>query len=430
MPYKTGQDVGGLGRLMEAQRWQVGQERLDAQEARTSELQNLQMDAARQNIAEVKRGKEFQAQYMQALTQSKPGESYNTGTKWLNNYANTNPQSADLAYKAMKELDEKESDVLDSLKDMGVNPKQINARFNGGLGKKMGIRAEDAGTHPEWGDLKSLYDNDGNMLGLFRIGANGQPEKISDLSTEKPPKKEKGQFKIGLNPTTNKWEHVNFVDDRAVWTGVEAKAPTNQSLSVDADGTVTFSTGNQTKGRTKADQEYAKEYVSYIAKGGHADNEKLLIQLKEAQTELASGSNITGPEIGLQPKTILSMSNPVAVNVRERIEETVQRNLRAVLGAQFTEKEGERLIARAFNPMLPEHMNVRRLNLLINQMSKAYEVQRDAAQYFEQNGSLTGWKGTRYTIDDFDKIDFSQADKVETEDVEIDNSGIKVISIE
>ena len=135
---------------------------------------------------------------------------------------------------------------------------------------------------------------------------------------------------------------------------------------------------------------------------------------------MASGINVTGPEIGLTPNVVLSTINPEAVNIRERIEETVQRNLKAVLGAQFTEKEGERLIARAFNPMLPEHMNERRLGLLIDQMEKAYLIQRDVAQYFEKNGTLTGWTGSRYTIDDFDKIDFSQADSIQSEDVEME----------
>ena len=42
------------------------------------------------------------------------------------------------------------------------------------------------------------------------------------------------------------------------------------------------------------------------------------------------------------PDLVNAFINPGATDVRENIESVVQRNLKAVLGAQFTEKEGER----------------------------------------------------------------------------------------
>ena len=72
----------------------------------------------------------------------------------------------------------------------------------------------------------------------------------------------------------------------------------------------------------------------------------------------------------------------------------VQRNLRIILGAQFTEEEGKRLIKRAYNPRLEESQNIKRLDRLINSMKKAREAQMAANKHFQEKGTLKGYKGT------------------------------------
>lgn len=158
----------------------------------------------------------------------------------------------------------------------------------------------------------------------------------------------------------------------------------------------------QSKGRTAADKEFAKVYVDYKAAGGFADIGKQLGQLKQVAGELASGKDsLTGPVIGSTPDSLLKFVNPEAIATREAVEEVVQRNLRLVLGAQFTEKEGERLIARAYNPNLSEQENSQRVLRLYNQMLSAARAKQSASDYFETRGTLTGWKGKLFTTDDF-----------------------------
>jgi len=113
--------------------------------------------------------------------------------------------------------------------------------------------------------------------------------------------------------------------------------------------------------------------------------------------------NISGPVIGNTPAGILSIINPTAADAKAKIEEVVQRNLRLVLGAQFTEKEGERLIARAFDQSLPEEINIERADRLINQIELSINAKQDQAQYFKDNSTLKGWQGKVPTLDDFDK---------------------------
>lgn len=161
-------------------------------------------------------------------------------------------------------------------------------------------------------------------------------------------------------------------------------------------------------GQSAVDREFAKEYVDYIAKGGYTDTQKQLSQLQESLNTLKSGANVSGLAAGLTPDWLQSVTNPKALETKERIEEVVQRNLRAVLGAQFTEKEGERLIKRAFNPYLSEEENTMRLEKLMRQIADAAEKKKQATEYFEQNGTLTGFTGNLPTMNDFNIEDKEQ----------------------
>lgn len=158
------------------------------------------------------------------------------------------------------------------------------------------------------------------------------------------------------------------------------------------------------EGQKAVDRAFGKEYAEYQAGGGSADIEKQLAQLEQVSNELAQpGNDYTGPVVGLVPDKARSITNPNAVAAQNRVEEVAQRNLRLVLGAQFTQVEGERLIARAYNKQMPPLENKARVDALIRQIRTAAQVKEDAAKYFEENGTLTGWKGRMPTLSDFEK---------------------------
>jgi hypothetical protein len=151
-----------------------------------------------------------------------------------------------------------------------------------------------------------------------------------------------------------------------------------------------------------ADEQFAKDYVAFKT-GGAQDATKQLSQLQDVVKRLQSGRGyLTGPVIGRMPDAITNFTNPQVVATRERVEEVVQRSLRAILGAQFTEKEGERLIARAYNPSQPEPENAIRVQRLMTQLQSALQNKASAAAYFEKNGTLQGWSGKLPSISDFD----------------------------
>ena len=130
---------------------------------------------------------------------------------------------------------------------------------------------------------------------------------------------------------------------------------------------------------------------------GGSDALMNLVKLKDALAEIQKpGSMITGPIISMAPDLVNAFINPGATDVRENIESVVQRNLKAVLGAQFTEKEGERLISRAFNPKLSPERNAKRLRLLIEQMEQAAQTQNARLAWIKDtknNSSFRGFDG-------------------------------------
>jgi hypothetical protein len=157
-----------------------------------------------------------------------------------------------------------------------------------------------------------------------------------------------------------------------------------------------------TPGQESIDKKFADDYVAWRGGGGQ-DTAAQIAQLKPVIQALEAGQPITGMKVAVQPDLLLAMTNPKALQSREQVEEVVQRNLRTVLGAQFTEKEGERLIARAYNPKLPPEENAKRGRRLFLQMSTAAEQKQAMVDYFDQNGTLRGFSGKMPGVQDFYK---------------------------
>lgn len=146
-------------------------------------------------------------------------------------------------------------------------------------------------------------------------------------------------------------------------------------------------------GESAVDKAFAKEYTDFIAKGGYTNAQKNLDALKQVSDEIAKTDTATGGFIGLLPKIVRDVVTPEGAAMQDKVEQVVQSNLRQVLGAQFTEKEGQMLLARSYNPRLSEKENQQRLKSLVKQIEGAYSSQKDAARYFEDNGTLKGFKG-------------------------------------
>jgi hypothetical protein len=249
------------------------------------------------------------------------------------------------------------------------------------------------GTNPELADLIDLDPSAASRI-------------IAGRLMPKEPKERRIIEQGGVSYYADTGERVIPMQTTAGGVGVPAMPVLASGQVVDPQ--------NLTAGQKKADEKFSEDYVEFNARGGYADVEKQLGQLNEvagaleaaAQDEETKGKrlapNLTGPVLGIIPRSIRAGVNPASVKAQESVEEVVQRNLRLVLGTQFTEKEGDRLIARAYNPQLSEAENAKRVKRLMTQIDNAAKAKVSASKYFETYGTLAGWQGKMPSMSDFD----------------------------
>lgn len=181
------------------------------------------------------------------------------------------------------------------------------------------------------------------------------------------------------------------------------------------------------KAQQALDRAYAPQYVEWTQKDRSMAN-KSLSELSQVRDRLrgykigSDGQQIpitegdfltrrlgpTGRVIGVVStvpvvgKAVQDILAPGSADIREMVESTVQQSLRPILGAQFTEKEGERLIARVYNPRLKPEVNAARVQRLFDQIAGAARAKDAAAAYYEKNGTLKGFTAKhQFELNDF-----------------------------
>ena len=152
-----------------------------------------------------------------------------------------------------------------------------------------------------------------------------------------------------------------------------------------------------TPGQKAADIAFAKDYTDFVNGGGVSTIQKNLKQLDDAiakmETAKKAGTSLSGRTVGLADSSgTLSYLFPDAAEVKDLVGGVAQSNLRQVLGGQFAQKEGEALLARAYNPAQPVDDNLRRLKALRDQINTAANSKIQSVSYYEENGTVAGFK--------------------------------------
>lgn len=134
-----------------------------------------------------------------------------------------------------------------------------------------------------------------------------------------------------------------------------------------------------------------------------ADAVKSLAEMRDAIEMLGESDVISGPLVGIFPKLARDVIFPESANVQELVETTAQRSLKAILGGQFGEREGQMLLERTFNPRLDESVNRERAFRLYKMLELAAQQKDKALEYFSQYGTMEGFDGKmNWTIEDFE----------------------------
>ena len=88
-----------------------------------------------------------------------------------------------------------------------------------------------------------------------------------------------------------------------------------------------------------------------------------------------------------------SALNPTGQQGLDNVRGVIFQGLRDTLGAQFTEKEGERLVNAAYNPKLNEEQNIARLKPALARMKATFRAKEALTKHIMDGGDIREYKG-------------------------------------
>lgn len=157
--------------------------------------------------------------------------------------------------------------------------------------------------------------------------------------------------------------------------------------------------GKLTVGDEAVDKKFAKDYSSWVS-GGFSNVQGNLEKLREAQKIIEDPDTEVGGV--LLPEFVRKRTNPTSVEVEQSVGNVVFQSLKEVLGGQFTEKEGQKLVEQTYDPALPDKINARKVKAAYAKIQRMAASKQEAVDYFSKNGTLKGFKGKNYnSIDQY-----------------------------
>jgi|TARA_R100000479_G_scaffold120600_1_gene61884 hypothetical protein len=172
-----------------------------------------------------------------------------------------------------------------------------------------------------------------------------------------------------------------------------------------------------TSGEKKLDEAFANTLVKW--EGGEKQQAASNITNLENKLALISqGANVSGPEYAFIPEGLKPVLAPGSTGFKDEISDIVFQSLRATLGAQFTEREGQRLVAATFNQSLPEEYNIPRLQRLLAKTKAIYNDKQSKIDYYNESGTLKGYVGEASTFNDIlDAVFFDELSQMTNEEI-------------
>ncbi len=192
------------------------------------------------------------------------------------------------------------------------------------------------------------------------------------------------RINAGIQNDAERLALARMAAERAVQAEARAGAAANRAAQVP----------NLTPGQKKADEAFGVDYAAWGPGGGSASVQKHLGMLQQQIGKLNDSDTISGPVIGRMWDAIRQGINPDTINVQDNVEAAIQASLRETLGAQFTEKEGARLLARSYNPTVQESENATRVQRTTDELRDKAWSKDDAGRHFAREGTLAGYKPT------------------------------------
>tara|TARA_R100001530_G_scaffold30105_1_gene23643 strand:- start:1843 stop:3219 length:1377 start_codon:yes stop_codon:yes gene_type:complete len=278
------------------------------------------------------------------------------------------------------------------------------------LGMQRGNQAEATAAASQLAKDKFAYQKSQDLItnllaqtGLDIEGKKIKPQdKFEQIEIEVPDGKG-GKIKVQANR--------NLVSGKV--TPVMSGSGTNINLGQGSGGWKTVNTN------------FGAEINEWVLSGGFTGSQANLIKIDDAIEQLEKSKDeffgLTGKNVGVIPKGARAIFNPDSADLEDNIRSIIYESLRQTLGAQFAEREGEKLIQASFNAMLSEEKNIVRLKRMKAKILEMAKAKQKAYEYFQSNdGDMSGYSGSTFVFENESQIE-SGADDFLSEFYNVDD---------
>ena len=153
-----------------------------------------------------------------------------------------------------------------------------------------------------------------------------------------------------------------------------------------------------TSGQDKLLEEMAKSLSPWYT-GGRQQAEANLNTYDSLVNKLTSGEVTTRNISDLTPEALgisdlfRQIVNPSGQEAVDRVRQVVFQGLKDTLGAQFTQREAERLVSASYNPALDEATNIARLKDARNVLADVINAKNEFANHIASGGGPASFEG-------------------------------------
>lgn len=184
----------------------------------------------------------------------------------------------------------------------------------------------------------------------------------------------------------------NVATGERLFPDVEAPAPRGPLTQVTVEGDKAAI--EPTAFEKKVDERAAQVVLDWTT-GGRNRAKQNVSEFQRIKGELESGrinTRTLGDFLPFVSDEVRKLFNEPAAEAVNDIRSIAFQVLRETLGAQFTEKEGERLMATYFDPQLSEEANIKRMGRLAALTEQLVDDKDRLATYMDKNRTAIGFK--------------------------------------
>jgi hypothetical protein len=154
-----------------------------------------------------------------------------------------------------------------------------------------------------------------------------------------------------------------------------------------------------TKAYEAVDRDYAKQYNDWTTTGrsSYQKNRSLLEEAKKSLESLPESEK--GKISGKGSAALGNISGGLlrsnkSLQIENDVKQAAQASIKAVLGTQFTEKEGENIMNRSYDVRLPPEENIKKIERALNEIDAKAKAEEERANWFEKYGTTYGFKSS------------------------------------